>query len=282
MPRLRETFSRLRRKKTIPDGVWAKCPSCNEIIYSRELQAKLKVCPKCNYHFRLTWRERLGQLIEPDSFQQIDAELISSDPLKFVDLKKYPDRIKKAQEDTGLQEAIITGIGKIGNHRVIIGIMDFSFLGGSMGSVVGEKITRALERAIEEKLPVVMVCASGGARMQEGILSLMQMAKTSAAVGKLHEEGIPYITVLTDPTTGGVSASFAYLGDIIIAEPNALIGFAGPRVIEKTIGQKLPEGFQRAEFLYKHGLIDLVVKRKDLKNTLIKILNLLDRRREDA
>ncbi|NOZ63396.1 MAG: acetyl-CoA carboxylase carboxyltransferase subunit beta [Caldiserica bacterium] len=275
MPRLKDTLSRLRRKRGIPDGVWTKCPSCEEIVYSKELEAKLKVCPKCNYHFRLTWQERLEQLVEPDSFQQIDTELLPTDPLNFVDLKNYSDRLKEAQEKTGLQEAIVTGIGNIGPHRVVIGIMDFSFLGGSMGSVVGEKITRALELAMREKLPVVMVCASGGARMQEGILSLMQMAKTSAAVGKLHEAGLPYITVLTDPTTGGVSASFAYLGDIIIAEPKALIGFAGPRVIEKTIGQKLPEGFQRAEFVYKHGLLDIVVKRKDLKDTLIKILNLL-------
>ncbi len=282
MPRLKDTLSRLRRKRGIPDGVWTKCPSCEEIVYARELQAKLKVCPKCNYHFRLTWKERLEQLVEPDSFQQIDTDLLPTDPLNFVDLKNYSDRLKAAQEKTGLQEAIVTGTGNIGPHRVVIGIMDFSFLGGSMGSVVGEKITRALELAMKENLPVVMVCASGGARMQEGILSLMQMAKTSAAVGKLHEAGLPYITVLTDPTTGGVSASFAYLGDIIIAEPKALIGFAGPRVIEKTIGQKLPEGFQRAEFVHKHGLLDIVVKRKDLKNMLIKILDLLNRRGKNA
>ena len=275
MPMLKRTFSRFRRRREIPDGLWIKCPNCNEIIYSRELEANLKVCPKCNYHFRLTWKERLNQLIEPDTFQEMDSDLLPTDPLNFIDLKKYTERLKEAQERTGLKEAIITGKGNIGNYEVVIGIMDFAFLGGSMGSVVGEKVTRAFEFAIKEKLPVIMVCASGGARMQEGILSLMQMAKTSAAVSKLHEEGIPYISVLTDPTTGGVSASFAYLGDIIIGESRALIGFAGPRVIEGTIGQKLPGDFQKAEFLYKHGFLDLVVKRKDLKKTLIKILGFL-------
>ena len=277
----RGPLARFRRKREIPDGVWTKCPSCNEIVYTKQLESNYKVCPKCNYHFRLSWKERLALLVEEGSFQEIDAHLSTSDPLGFVDLKKYPERVKEAKEKTGLEEAIITGTAKIGPHRVVIGIMDFSFMGGSMGSVVGEKVTRAIELAIREKLPVIMVCASGGARMQEGILSLMQMAKTSHAVAKLHEAGLPYITVLTDPTTGGVSASYAFLGDIIIAEPSALIGFAGPRVIEKTIGQKLPEGFQRAEFLLKHGMLDIVVKRKKLKETLIKILSLLTGRWEN-
>ncbi len=271
----RGPLARFRRRREIPDGVWTKCPYCNEIVYTRQLESNLRVCPKCDYHFRLNWKERLALLVEEGSFKEINSGLQTVDPLNFVDLKKYPDRVKEAKEKTGLEEAVITGVAQIGPHRVVLGIMDFSFLGGSMGSVVGEKVTRAMEFAVKERLPVVMVCASGGARMQEGILSLMQMIKTSQAVARLHEERIPYITVLTDPTTGGVSASFAYLGDIILAEPRALIGFAGPRVIEKTIGQKLPEGFQRAEFLLKHGMVDRVVKRKELKETLIKILTLL-------
>ena len=271
----RGPLARFRRRREIPDGVWTKCPYCNEIVYTRQLESNLRVCPKCDYHFRLNWKERLALLVEEGSFKEINSGLQTVDPLNFVDLKKYPDRVKEAKEKTGLEEAVITGVAQIGPHRVVLGIMDFSFLGGSMGSVVGEKVTRAMEFAVKERLPVVMVCASGGARMQEGILSLMQMIKTSQAVARLHEEKIPYITVLTDPTTGGVSASFAYLGDIILAEPRALIGFAGPRVIEKTIGQKLPEGFQRAEFLLKHGMVDRVVKRKELKETLIKILTLL-------
>ncbi len=270
-----------RRKREIPDGIWEKCPRCGEIIYRKQLEKNLWVCPKCTYHFRINWKERISQLLEEGSLQEYDSELLSVDPLHFVDSKKYPQRVKESQQKTGLKEAVVTGEGNIGPHRVVFGVLDFSFMGGSMGSVVGEKVTRALERAEEKNLPVIFVCASGGARMQEGILSLMQMAKTSGMVARLHQKGIPYITILTDPTTGGVSASFAFLADVIIAEPGALIGFAGPRVIEQTIRQKLPENFQRAEFLLKHGMVDMVVRRTELKETLIKILNHLERRKKN-
>jgi len=267
------TIKREKRKE-IPGGLWTKCPSCEHIIYNNQLLKNLKVCPKCNYHFRLTAQERLSHLLEENSFREDDAQMSSIDPLNFQDLKKYPDRIKEAQERTGLSGATVTGEGKIGSHKVALGVLDFAFLGGSMGSVVGEKICRLIEKAQEKRESLIIVSASGGARMQEGILSLMQMVKTSSALSSFQKKALPYISVLTDPTSGGVSASFAFLGDIIVAEPKALVGFAGPRVIEQTIKQKFPEGFQRAEFLLAHGMIDMIVHRKELKYTLVRILNL--------
>ncbi len=254
---------------------WVTCPQCQEIIHKKELNKNLMVCPKCGYHFRIGARLRIEQLVDEGSFKELFSEIRSDDPLNFVDLKPYPQRLEEAKAKSGEDEAVVTGTGRIDGKEVAIGVMDFFFMGGSMGSAVGEKLTRLMEFALEKKVPVVIVSASGGARMQEGILSLMQMAKTSAAVGKLREAGIPYISILTDPTTGGVSASFAFLGDVIIAEPGALIGFAGPRVIEQTIKQKLPEGFQRAEFLLDHGMVDMVVDRRELKQTLSRLIDVM-------
>ncbi len=257
------------------DNLWLKCNSCNELIYRRVVERNLQVCPKCNYHFQIPARKRIECLVDPGSFIEHDANLTSTDFLDFKDLKRYSHRIKESQELTGQKEAVICGEAKIKGQPVMLGVFEFNFLGGSLGSVVGEKITRLIERAIEKRVGVVIFCASGGARMQEGILSLMQMAKTSAALARLHEAGIPYLAVLTDPTTGGVSASLGMLGDIIIAEPKALIGFAGPRVIKETIRAELPEGFQRAEYLLEHGMVDLIVERKDLRQTLASLLMLL-------
>ena len=263
-----------KKRKDIPQGIWAKCPSCSRILYNEQLLKNLKVCPKCDYHFRLSAKERLIYLLDENTFEEIDANLVPVDPLSFEDSQKYSDRVKGAQEKTGLNEAIITGIGDIGAYKAAIGLFDFSFLGGSMASVVGEKVCRLIEKAGEKKMPLVIVSASGGARMQEGILSLMQMAKTSSAFNLYSNQALPFISILTDPTTGGVSASFAFLADIIIAEPGALIGFAGPRVIEQTVRQKLPDKFQRAEFLLEHGMVDMVVHRKNLKPVLLKIFKL--------
>jgi acetyl-CoA carboxylase carboxyl transferase subunit beta len=257
------------KKVKIPEGLWVKCDNCKEIIYRKEVEKNFKVCPKCDYHFRITASERLPYLVDENSFLEVEDALSPKDPLNFKD---YKDKLKGSRKKTGLKDAIISGEAKIGGRPVQIVVMDFNFMGGSMGSVVGEKITRAVERAIDNKTPFIAVAASGGARMQEGILSLMQMAKTSAATARLAEKGLPYISILTDPTFGGVTASFAMLGDIIIAEPKTLIGFAGPRVIEQTIKQQLPSGFQRAEFLLEHGMIDMIVSRKDLHGTLVKIL----------
>jgi acetyl-CoA carboxylase carboxyl transferase subunit beta len=239
------------------------------------IERNLQVCPKCNYHFQIPARKRIECVVNPGTFIEYDEDLLPTDPLEFKDLKRYPYRIKESQEATGQKDAIICGEGEIEGQRAMIGIFEFNFMGGSLGSVVGEKITRLIERAIEKKIGVVIFCASGGARMQEGILSLMQMAKTSAALAKLHEAKIPYISVLTDPTTGGVSASIAMLGDVILAEPRAMIGFAGPRVIRETIRAELPEGFQRAEYLLEHGMVDLIVERKDLRHTLGSLLEML-------
>lgn len=252
----------------IPNGVWLKCDKCKEIMYRAELEKNLKVCQKCDYHYRLSAKERIEMLLDEGSFLEYDADLAPTDPLKFKDSKKYKDRIKAAARETHLKEAVISGSGKITGFPIQISVFDFRYMGGSMGSVVGEKITRCFERARETKEPAVVISCSGGARMQEGMFSLMQMAKTSAAIARLGEAGVPYISVLTDPTMGGVTASLSMLGDIIIAEPGALIGFAGPRVIEQTIRQKLPEGFQRSEFLKQHGLIDEVVHRRDLRDKL--------------
>ncbi len=266
---------RTDKKGKIPEGLWVKCDGCKEIVYKKEIEKNLKICPKCNYHFRISARERLKLLVDEGSFIEADENLVSIDPLHFKDSVAYKDRLKENQKKSGLKEAVISGDALIKGYPVSLVIMDFSFMGGSMGSVVGEKVTRAVERALGKKQPFVAVASSGGARMQEGIFSLMQMAKVSAAVGRLKDNGILYISVLCDPTFGGVTASFATLGDIIIGEPKSLIGFAGPRVIEQTIKQPLPEDFQRADFLLDHGLIDMVLDRKNLKETLAKIFELL-------
>ncbi|MBM7855270.1 acetyl-CoA carboxylase carboxyl transferase subunit beta [Desulfohalotomaculum tongense] len=258
-------------KKDIPEGLWVKCTNCNEIIYTKELEKNYKICHKCNFHFRVGARERIDMVLDPGSFIEYDSQLVSGNPLNFAG---YEEKLLKAQEITGLREAVLTGEGTIDGHRVVLAVMDSRFIMASMGSVVGEKITRAIEAALEKKYPLIIFATSGGARMQEGILSLMQMAKTSAALAKLDQAGILYISVLTDPTTGGVTASFASLGDIIIAEPGALIAFTGPRVIEQTIKQKLPEGFQRAEFMRQHGFVDMIVTRDKMKKTLANILAL--------
>lgn len=259
-------------KLDLPGHLWTKCPKCKKTIYKKDLENTIKVCPKCGHHFKLTCRERVAIIADTDSFTEIDKFIASKDFLKFVDTKPYFARLEEAKTKTSLSDAIITGEARIGGIAVGLGIMDFSFMGGSMGSVVGEKVTRLIENSMNKKMPVIIFNASGGARMQEGIMSLMQMAKTSAALAKLRDSKLPYISVCTDPTTAGVTASYAMLGDIIIAEPGALIGFAGPRVIEQTIRQKLPAGFQRSEFMKEHGFVDKIVERKELKDTLIKCL----------
>ena len=260
------------RKANVPEGVWTKCTSCEQVLYREELKRHLEVCPKCGHHMRIDARERLLCLLDQDSVQELAAELEPKDILKFKDLKIYKDRITAAQKDTGEKDALITFYGTLYNMPVVAAASNFSFMGGSMGSVVGAKFVKAAEKAIEENCPFVCFSASGGARMQEALFSLMQMAKTSAVLAKMREKGVPFISVLTDPTLGGVSASFAMLGDINIAEPKALIGFAGPRVIEQTVREKLPEGFQRSEFLLEKGAIDMIVKRADMRNTLASLL----------
>lgn len=262
-------------KVSVPDGLWKKCDGCHNIIYNKELEENFSVCPKCGYYFRLTSKERIKQLLDENSFYEISDDLQTTDPLSFQDTQKYSSKIKHIKTRTELNEAVVRGTGKINSKDIVFCVMDFDFMGGSMGSVVGEKITRAAETAIYKKLPLVIVSSSGGARMQEGMLSLMQMAKTSAALAKLSDAKLPFISVLTHPVTGGVAASFAMLGDVIIAEPKALIGFAGPRVIEQTIKQKLPDDFQLSEFLLSHGQIDIISERKELKNTISKIIELL-------
>lgn len=262
-----------RRVKT--EGIFVKCPECETALVKRELEQSSHVCTHCGYHFRLDAPTRLETLFDEGEFEPQDDEVTSGDPLKFVDSKAYKDRIKQAQESSGLPEALVSGKGKVGGHLVYAGAMDMSFIGGSMGSAVGEKITRLVERALKNKGAVIIFSASGGARMQEGTFSLMQMAKISAALSLLHEAGLPYISVLTDPTTGGVTASFAMLGDVIIGEPKALIGFAGPRVIEQTIRQKLPKGFQRSEFLLEHGMLDMVVDRREMRDTIVRLLDFM-------
>ncbi len=266
---------RERRASKVPEGLWVKCENCREILYNKELSRNFKICPKCKYHFRLSAPERLGMLFDDGKYAELDGDLRSADPLKFRDTKRYRDRLKQYEESVGPGEAILVGSGTMGGIPVIAAAMEFFFLGGSMGSVVGEKVTRAAERALEERKPLIIVSTSGGARMQEGILSLMQMGKISAALARLAEARIPYISVMTDPTTGGVTASYAMLGDLNIAEPNALIGFAGPRVIEQTIRQTLPEGFQKSEFLLEHGMLDFIVERSEMKETLVRCLKLL-------
>ena len=252
-------------------GKWIKCDNCKEILYKEDVRANYSVCPNCGKHFRLSSRRRIAQIIDEGTFEELNEDLHTTDPIKF---EGYLQKVKSLEEKTKIKEAVRTGIGKINGINVAIGVMDANFMMGSMGEVVGEKITRLIETAIGKHLPVILFCASGGARMQEGMVSLMQMAKTSAALSKLNKAGLLYISIFTDPTTGGVTASFASLGDVILAEPGALIGFAGPRVIEQTINQKLPEGFQRSEFLLEHGFVDRIVERKDMKNELCKILEL--------
>ncbi|HEX4286441.1 MAG TPA: acetyl-CoA carboxylase, carboxyltransferase subunit beta [Terracidiphilus sp.] len=261
-------------KRVRTEGLWTKCPSCRQAIFNPDLQANLNVCPKCQHHFKMGARQRIELLLDP-GYELVDGGLRSTDPLNFVDLKPYKQRLKKAQQDTGLDDAILNAVGQMGPHKIVVSAMEYSFIGGSMGAVVGETIARAVDRARNERRPLVIVAASGGARMMEGIVSLMQMAKISTALGQLDDVHVPYICVLTDPTTGGVTASFAMLGDLNIAEPGALIGFAGPRVIEQTIRQKLPDGFQRAEFLLEKGFLDAVVHRRDLKSYLIRALEFM-------
>ena len=263
------------RTSKVPEGLWVKCDNCRQILYNKELARNFKICPKCGFHFRLSAPERLRMLFDDEKYVEIDTGLRSSDPLKFRDSKKYRDRLRDAEASVGPSDAIVIATGSLEGTPVVIGAMEFFFMAGSMGSVVGEKIARAAERALAERRPLILVSTSGGARMQEGILSLMQMAKISAALGRLAEGRIPYISIMTDPTTGGVTASYAMLGDLNIAEPNALIGFAGPRVIEQTIRQTLPEGFQRSEFLLEHGMLDLIVERSEMKATLGRCLRLL-------
>jgi acetyl-CoA carboxylase carboxyl transferase subunit beta len=261
-----------RPRSTVPEGLWTKCDGCKEIVYSRDLDRNFKVCPKCGHHFRIDARTRLALLLDDSQPRELFAGVSPTDPLGFRDSKRYRDRLKSYQQTVGERDAVIVAQGTMEQIPVVVAAMEYRFMGGSMGSVVGEKITRAAERALERRFPLVVVAASGGARMQEGVLSLMQMAKISAALARLRSARVPYLSVLTDPTTGGVTASFAMLGDLNIAEPGALIGFAGPRVIEQTIRQSLPEGFQRSEFLLEHGFLDLVVPRAEMKETLARCL----------
>jgi len=259
-------------RREVPGDVFDKCPDCGEILYRERLVQNRYVCPNCAHHFRIGVDDYLSLLLDEDSFEEHDAGMRSGDPLEFVDLKPYPKRLAAAERKTGRGDAVVTGTGRLDGIDVAVAIMDFSFIGGSMGSVVGEKIARIGRVALERKQPLIVLSASGGARMMEGILSLMQMAKTSAVLAQLHEAGIPFVSILTDPTTGGVTASYAMLGDVIVAEPGALIGFAGPRVIEQTIKQELPEGFQRSEFLLEHGMVDLITDRREMKETLSRLL----------
>lgn len=259
-------------KRDMPGDVFQKCKGCGEIVYRERLARNSEVCPECGHHFRIPPEQYIRILLDPDTFQEMDGDLRSSDPLQFADLKAYPDRLAAAEKKLGPGDAVTTGQGEMNGIPVCVGIMDFRFLGGSMGSVVGEKVARIARKALETRQPLILLSASGGARMQEGILSLMQLGKTSAVLARLHEAGIPFISLLTDPTTGGTTASFAMLGDVNLAEPGALIGFAGPRVIEETIKQELPDGFQRAEFLKEHGMVDQVVDRRELKEALTVLL----------
>jgi len=278
-------LERLRRgavnkdPKKIPDGLWVKCPACTKVVFKRLVEERWETCPECNHHFPLPAMRRIELLIDSGTFVEIDANLTSGDPLHFVDSKPYPERVRQYQEKTGLVDAVITGVGALNGHNVGIGAMDFSFNGGSMGSVVGEKLTRVIERATADKMPVIIVSTSGGARMQEGAVSLMQMAKTSAALARHAHARLPYFSVLTNPTMAGVMASYASLGDIILAEPKALIGFTGPRVIRETIKQELPEGFQTSEFCLKHGQLDFIVTRQDMKREIAQLLSYLSPKR---
>ncbi len=274
--RSKQNISPDSQKKDLPDGLWEKCPDCGEIIHKKQLETNLWTCLKCGYHFRVGSSEYIEILLDDGSFKEMDKKMKSADPLDFEDTKKYKERINETIKKLNFNDAIRTGVGKINDKEVAFGCMDFKFIGGSMGSVVGEKVARLIDKAYKSKIPLIIISASGGARMMEGAFSLMQLAKTSSRLTKLAEAKIPYISILTDPTTGGTTASYAMLGDINIAEPKALIGFAGPRVIKQTIGKDLPEGFQKSEFLMEHGFVDIVVPRKELKMTVYNILSLLD------
>ncbi len=267
-----------QEKKNIPEGLWTKCPDCGDVVYGKKMEQLLWVCPGCSYHFRISSRKYINLLLDGGRLEEFGTELKAVDPLKFKDSKKYPDRLKAAREKTGRNEGLITGLAEMGGLPLSFAIMDFAFIGGSMGSVVGENVARTIERAIDNEVPLVIVSCSGGARMQEGILSLMQMAKTSGLLSVLAKKRLPYISVLTNPTTAGVMASYASLGDVIIAEPKALLGFAGPRVIQQTIGQELPEGFQSSEFFLAKGFLDKIVHRSDLRDTIITLLGYMQRK----
>ncbi|MFQ5500479.1 MAG: acetyl-CoA carboxylase, carboxyltransferase subunit beta [Candidatus Zixiibacteriota bacterium] len=267
-----------QQKRNIPEGLWTKCQSCGEIVYSKKMEQLLWVCPSCRFHFRIPAQKYIDLLLDDGKLEEFDTSLESSDPLKFKDSKKYPDRVKLAQQKSGQREGVTAGIAAMAKIEISFAIMNFAFIGGSMGSVVGEKIARAIKRSIDREIPLIIVSSSGGARMQEGILSLMQMAKTSSLLAVLHEKKVPYISVLTNPTTAGVMASYASLGDVIIAEPKALLGFAGPRVIQQTIGQDLPEGFQSSEFFLEKGFLDKIVERADLRDTVVELLRYMWRK----
>lgn len=271
--RSKENIAPDSTKLELPDGLWEKCPGCGEIIHKKQLEQNFWTCTKCEHHFRIGSSQYVSFLFDKNSFKEYDKKMRSADPLGFTDSKRYPDRINDTIRKTGLSDAVRTGTGKIDGREVSFACMDFSFIGGSMGSVVGEKISRAIDRAYKNRIPMIIISASGGARMMEGAFSLMQMAKTSSRLARLADAGIPYISILTDPTTGGTTASYAMLGDINIAEPKALIGFAGPRVIKQTIGRDLPEGFQTSEFLLENGFVDLIVHRKDLRNKLVSLID---------
>ncbi len=273
--RSKESISSESQKKDTPEGLWTKCESCGEIVHKKVLEQNLWVCAKCNFHFRIGSREYFSLLLDPGTFREMDRKMTSKDPLNFTDTKRYKDRVKDSMKKSGLNDAVRCGTGKIKKKDIVIACMDFAFIGGSMGSVVGEKISRAVDKAFKTKAPLIIISSSGGARMMEAAYSLMQMAKTSAKLARLSDARVPYISIMTDPTTGGVTASYAMLGDIHIAEPGALIGFAGPRVIKQTIGKDLPPGFQKAEFVQEKGFIDLVVNRKDLRETLSKLLEMI-------
>jgi acetyl-CoA carboxylase carboxyl transferase subunit beta len=273
--RSKESISSESQKKDTPEGLWTKCESCGEIVHKKVLEQNLWVCAKCNFHFRIGSKEYFSLLLDPGTFREMDRKMTSKDPLNFVDTKRYKDRVKDSIKKSGLNDAVRCGTGKIKKKDIVIACMDFAFIGGSMGSVVGEKISRAVDKAFKTKAPLIIISSSGGARMMEAAYSLMQMAKTSAKLARLSDARVPYISIMTDPTTGGVTASYAMLGDIHIAEPGALIGFAGPRVIKQTIGKDLPPGFQKAEFVQEKGFIDLVVNRKDLRETLSKLLEMI-------
>ncbi len=271
--RSKENISADNVKKNIPDGIWTKCEGCGEMIHRKQLEENFHTCIKCDYHFRINSLEYISILLDKGSFKEMDAKMKSNDPLDFTDTKKYKHRISDTIKKSDMMDAVRTGTGKINGRQIVLGAMDFGFIGGSMGSVVGEKVARAIDKAWKTKIPIVIVSSSGGARMMEGALSLMQMAKTSSRLARLAEAGIPYISIMTDPTTGGVTASFSMLGDVNIAEPGALIGFAGPRVIRQTIGKDLPKGFQRSEFLLEHGFLDLIIHRRDMKEKVSQLLS---------
>jgi len=274
--RSKENISPETQKKELPDGLWEKCPNCGEIIHKKQLEINFWTCLKCGYHFRIGSQEYVNIILDDGSFKELDKKMRSADPLNFTDTKKYTSRIQDTIKKLGLNDAVRTGTGKLNNLDVAFGCMDFKFIGGSMGSVVGEKIARLTDKSYKSKIPLIIISSSGGARMMEGAFSLMQLAKTSSRLARLAEAKVPYISIMTDPTTGGTTASYAMLGDFHIAEPQALIGFAGPRVIKQTIGKDLPEGFQRAEFLLEHGFIDMVIPRKELKETIFNILTLIN------